>query len=284
MYSQHEYPHVRQSTLLLLCCCLIVIYDLITATWAVWWRHWAAHVYGTSPDVVPSPFSVCTLEILCPQFQIGLRFCDFYCTNCTFKPLQVLFSFLCLKKTLNTRTFILKEFWSLFSLDYFTEVWNHNPASKNSPNKFPVSVRLVLVVVFWFKWGIWESWIERQIEDQACIVCVARDIFPVEKKSTQAVKTTPHIKLRKGATLVPSTVKLLHREKERTNQWGSGGLQAWPETGSWWEMITVLERARLVWTSLAAKFTECTWRLEANFLTLWESRPSSLKGFRVWVL
>ena len=31
-------------------------------------------------------------------------------------------------------------------------------------------------------------------------------------------------------------------------------------------MITVLERARLVWTDLAAKFTECTWRLEASFL------------------
>ena len=26
-------------------------------------------------------------------------------------------------------------------------------------------------------------------------------------------------------------------------------MQAWPETGSWWELITVLERARLVWTS-----------------------------------
>jgi hypothetical protein len=54
-----------------------------------------------------------------------------------------------------------------------------------------------------------------------------------EKKTTQAVKTTPHINYGKRATLVPSTVKLLHREKERKNQWGSGGLQAWPETGSW---------------------------------------------------
>ena len=33
-------------------------------------------------------------------------------------------------------------------------------------------------------------------------------------------------------------------------------------------MITVLERARLAWTSLAEKFTECTWSLEASFLTL----------------
>jgi len=48
-------------------------------------------------------------------------------------------------------------------------------------------------------------------------------------------------------------------------------LQAWPETDSWWELITVLERARLVWTNLAAKFTECTWSLGAIFLTLWES-------------
>jgi hypothetical protein len=48
----------------------------------------------------------------------------------------------------------------------------------------------------------------------------------------QAVNATPHISLRKGATMVPSSVKLLHREKEWKNQWGSGGLQAWPETGS----------------------------------------------------
>jgi hypothetical protein len=56
--------------------------------------------------------------------------------------------------------------------------------------------------------------------------------FIKKKKTTQAVKTTPHIIEGKGATMVPSTVKLLHREKERKNQWGSGGLQAWPETGS----------------------------------------------------
>ena len=34
------------------------------------------------------------------------------------------------------------------------------------------------------------------------------------------------------------------------------------------KLITVLERERLVWTSLVAKFTECTWSLEASFLTL----------------
>jgi len=48
----------------------------------------------------------------------------------------------------------------------------------------------------------------------------------------QAAKTTPHINQGKRPTLVPSIVKLLHREKERKNQWGSGGLQAWPETSS----------------------------------------------------
>jgi hypothetical protein len=36
-----------------------------------------------------------------------------------------------------------------------------------------------------------------------------------QKKTTQAVESTPHIDQEKGATLVPSTVKLLHHEKER---------------------------------------------------------------------
>jgi len=35
--------------------------------------------------------------------------------------------------------------------------------------------------------------------------------------------------------------------KGKESQWGSGGLQAWPETGSWWELIIVLERSRLVY-------------------------------------
>ena len=35
-----------------------------------------------------------------------------------------------------------------------------------------------------------------------------------KRKNCQAVKATPHINKGKGATLVPSTVKLLHREKE----------------------------------------------------------------------
>jgi hypothetical protein len=53
-----------------------------------------------------------------------------------------------------------------------------------------------------------------------------------KRRTTQAAKTTPHVNKGKIATLVPSTVKLLHREKERKKQRGLGGLQAWPETCS----------------------------------------------------
>ena len=94
---------------------------------------------------------------------------------------------------------------------------------------------------------------------------------------------SPH-KLRKRSHFGTEYRKALPPWKGKEKQWGSRGLQVWPETGSWWELLTVLVRARLVWTSWAAKFTECTWSLEASFFTLWESRPSSLKGFRVWVL
>jgi len=45
------------------------------------------------------------------------------------------------------------------------------------------------------------------------------------EKATQAVKTTPHINLGKGGTLVPSTVSLLHHRGKQKNDWGSGGLQ-----------------------------------------------------------
>jgi hypothetical protein len=39
-----------------------------------------------------------------------------------------------------------------------------------------------------------------------------------KRKTTQAVKITPHIDSGKGATLVPGTVKLLHqRKKENIN-------------------------------------------------------------------
>ena len=78
------------------------------------------------------------------------------------------------------------------------------------------------------------------------------------KKTMQAVKPLP--------TLIKEKEPLWCRVVKK-HQWGSRGLQAWPETGSWWELITVLERARLVWTRLAAKFTESTWSLEASFFT-----------------
>ena len=106
------------------------------------------------------------------------------------------------------------------------------------------------------------------------------------KKTTQAVKTLPTLIKEKEPLWYrkPSTVKLLHRKRKgKINGDQERGLLAWPETGSWRELITLLERARLVWTSLAAKFTECTWSSGAIFLT-WGSRFTSLKGFRVWVL
>jgi hypothetical protein len=36
-----------------------------------------------------------------------------------------------------------------------------------------------------------------------------------KEKTTQAVRANPHINSGEKATLVPSTVKLLHREKEK---------------------------------------------------------------------
>ena len=71
------------------------------------------------------------------------------------------------------------------------------------------------------------------------------------KKTTQAVKNhSPHYSRKRrhfgtGYRKTPPPT-------EKKGQWGPGGLQAWSETVSWWESITVLERARLVWTSLAA--------------------------------
>jgi hypothetical protein len=38
-----------------------------------------------------------------------------------------------------------------------------------------------------------------------------------KRKNSQAMKATPHINSGKGAILVPSTVKLLHRKKEGKN-------------------------------------------------------------------
>jgi hypothetical protein len=47
-----------------------------------------------------------------------------------------------------------------------------------------------------------------------------------KKKTTRAVKTTPHIDKGKCATLVLGTVKFLHYKGIEKDQWGSGGLQA----------------------------------------------------------
>ena len=52
--------------------------------------------------------------------------------------------------------------------------------------------------------------------------------------------------------LVPGTVKFLHHKEKGKEQWGSWGLEAWPETRSWWRLIIVLESVRLVWTGMAA--------------------------------
>ena len=42
----------------------------------------------------------------------------------------------------------------------------------------------------------------------------------MQSKTTQAVKTTPHNNQGKGATLVLSTVKLLHRKKRKGKSMG----------------------------------------------------------------
>jgi hypothetical protein len=50
-----------------------------------------------------------------------------------------------------------------------------------------------------------------------------RSVYTVRKKKrkiTQAVKTTPHNNQGKGATLVLSTVKLLHRKKRKGKSMG----------------------------------------------------------------
>ena len=59
-----------------------------------------------------------------------------------------------------------------------------------------------------------QVWLILAIHASAGTTMIRRDNIR-KKKTTQAVKATPHINQGKGATLVPSTVKLLHREKER---------------------------------------------------------------------
>ena len=82
--------------------------------------------------------------------------------------------------------------------------------------------------------------------------------------------------------MVPSTVKLLYLE----NKWGSRGLQAWPETGSWWELVR--NRAgkgtsgidNFAWQHNWQNEHEAWKQVPSRMLTLWESRLCSLKGSR----
>ena len=92
--------------------------------------------------------------------------------------------------------------------------------------------------------------------------------FWKKKNYAGSENNSTHTILRKRSHFGTEYRKAPPPRKEKENQWGTRGLQDWPETGSWWELTTVLERPRLVWTSLAAKFTECTWSLEASFFTL----------------
>ena len=91
-----------------------------------------------------------------------------------------------------------------------------------------------------------------------------------DKITRQTVKATPHSNKGKGATLVPSTVKLLHREKGRKNQWGLGGMQAWPENDNWWEVITVLERIHFGMDKFSSKVHRVHMELGGKLLnSLW---------------
>jgi hypothetical protein len=58
-----------------------------------------------------------------------------------------------------------------------------------------------------------------------------------------------------NTTLVLSTVKLLHHEKKRINQWGSRGLQAWPETGSLSRPIVGSDES---WLTVESFFMSCS--------------------------
>jgi len=55
---------------------------------------------------------------------------------------------------------------------------------------------------------------------------------PWPAKTTQAVKTTPHINEGKEATLVPGTVRIFYRKGKERGRRGLGGSQASPVTGS----------------------------------------------------
>ena len=94
----------------------------------------------------------------------------------------------------------------------------------------------------------------------SCCVCTC---LRVQRRITQAVKNHfPHY-LRKRSHFGTGYCKGPPTEEKEKDQCGSGGLQAWPETVSWWGLITVLERARLLWTSLAACALICVYNVAA---------------------
>jgi len=78
------------------------------------------------------------------------------------------------------------------------------------------------------------------------LLCVLR--ISQEEKRRQW-KSTPHIS-QERSPLCTSYRRIPLPKKRETYQWGSG-LQARPEISSWWELVMVLGRARLVRTSSA---------------------------------
>jgi hypothetical protein len=58
-------------------------------------------------------------------------------------------------------------------------------------------------------------------------------LMPEKKKNYAGNEfPVPTLSKEEKTQSVPSTVKLLHQKVYKNDQWGSGGLQAWPETGS----------------------------------------------------
>ena len=75
--------------------------------------------------------------------------------------------------------------------------------------------------------------------------CICARFIWCQKERKENLRRQWH-NLRKRSHFGTEYRKAPPPRKGKENQWGSRGLRAWPETGSWWELITVLERARLV--------------------------------------
>jgi len=61
--------------------------------------------------------------------------------------------------------------------------------------------------------------------------------------------------------------------KDNKSNGDQEGRRLAPEPESWWQLLLVLESARLLWTSQAAHATEREWSLEGGWLALWKSGP-----------